>query len=246
MKNAQKTIRFVGFSTLGLATLLGLLFAFFIWGNETAIVFESLESKTQGDLPVYNRVKFVPGESQDLWLMQQSHHGLDSIYTEWDLLAIVVNKTKEPLEASFYQLKPGQLDFDPRNNAPLKARCFACHANGPRALRPKLDSQLAVSLSDRIRIQLWNLRIKTYGKVVGQPGQLVPEGVPFRATQVALQTPLKLKSCEPCHTDHGIRNVLRYEHITTVKFLIRNDSMPPFPWKISDADQIYLKNLTGA
>jgi hypothetical protein len=96
----------VVFLTLSLAITLGsLLYDGFF--NQAPIVFESLQSKTKSGMPVFNRIQFLPGWEQDIWLMQQSHDGLDMNYVHWDRLAIVVDKTKSPCEAAFYQLAPG-------------------------------------------------------------------------------------------------------------------------------------------
>lgn len=205
--------------------------------DQNSVVFASLESKTEEGQPVFNRVKLISGWQQDVWLMQQSHQGVNVHGAKWDHLAIVVDKTKLPYEASFYQLTPGE--WHPAdgalNTVPFKTRCYACHPNGPRAIRPDLTSQ-QLSFEDRLRIQVMNLRIKTYGFTRSVSGVDVDDGVPFRSNYSVLQRPLKLKSCTKCHKEGGLRGELTMEHLETARFLIDNHFMPPLPFGIDEED----------
>src|SRR5262245_39911744 len=125
----------------GLGIILG-LFLFDFSGSP--VTFRSLESVTETGAPVYNRVRLLPGWSKDVWLMNQSHEGLghqgqSPEYAKWDRLKIVVDKTTTPYKAEFYQLEQGALIAEGKP-VPLKARCYACHANGPRAIRPNFEA----------------------------------------------------------------------------------------------------------
>jgi hypothetical protein len=210
------------------------------------IVFRSLESATEVGDPVFNRIKFIPGWEQDIWLMQQSHAGLGPEFKSWDRLAIVVDKSQKPYQAKFYQFAPGELRLGSHSEAaPFKARCFACHSNGPRAIRPNpIATEAHVSWLDRAKVGLWNLRVKTYGKVDSHPGQEIGSGAPFRSSYPILDQALKLKSCTLCHSESGIRKPLRLEHIGTANFLVQKGFMPPFPFKAHPEDVELLKRLT--
>ncbi len=178
------------------------------------------------------------GWSKDTWIMQQSHEGLHKNFSNWDRLAIVVDKTKEPYQARFYQLPPGELKLNNLSESiPYKVRCYACHSNGPRAIRADFNSkQLNVSLKNKIQLQLWNIRIKTYGNIKSIGGKEFSEGVPFQSKMGLLSMNLNLKSCNPCHSVKGIRAPLKLEHLGTAEFLVKNKMMPPFPFQISDKD----------
>ncbi len=234
---------FILITIAGLGTL-GLLFKNQV-NSERSVTFQSLESITESGSPVFNEIKFILGWEKDIWLMRQSHHGSSLDPKQWDKLAIVVDKTKSPTIASFYQLAEGDLSFNSQNEIqPLKARCFACHSNGPRAVRMNINSDLIQpSFSERITVALWNLRIKTYGKVKSVEGVHFDKGVSFKSKLPILSRPLALKSCTKCHGDNGIRNALSLEQIGTANFLVKNRLMPPFPFAISNEDSQVLKNL---
>lgn len=230
-------------SLTGLGILLGLFFVSAL----NAVTFESLESITETGAPVFNKIKFLPGWNKDIWIMKQSHHGFHLDPLKWDRLAIVVDKTKSPKVARFYQLSPSEeMEFKDKNEVqPFKARCFACHSNGPRAIRMKINSAVVrPNLLDRATVALWNLRIKTYGPVDSFEGRHFYEGAPFRSPLPIAAQPLNLKSCTHCHRQNGIRNPLVFEQIGTAHFLVKNGFMPPFPFSLSVKDRRFIEQLT--
>lgn len=204
------------------------------------ISFESLESKTSHQEPVFNQIRFMPGLKKDIWIMRQSDHGFHSEKSEWDRLAIVVDKTTTPTRAAFFQLKPGTLEWDVTvsDTQPFRARCFACHSNGPRAIRPNADSISApLGVLDRVLIEMWNFRIKSYGRVASVAGSPTSKDSPFKGHGVFLQSPLPLQSCQKCHSENGIRGRLTMEQLSTAAFLVKNKAMPPFPFSISEKEK---------
>lgn len=232
------------FSFIGLGVFLGLFLSSELF---SPVVFESLESVTENGQPIFNQVKFIPGWKQDTWVMRQSHKGFHPNLSEWDRLTIVVDKTQSPYRSTFYQYAPGELEPG-KQLIPFKARCYACHVSGPRAILPNNDSSFVkLSIQERVRVALWNLRIKSYGaaeSLSGQnfsgqnfSGQNVNEGAPFKSSYAILSRPLGLKSCSKCHRQNGIRNELKLEHIGTARFLVKNGLMPPFPFHLSAADR---------
>jgi hypothetical protein len=230
-------------SLSGLGILLGL---FYFLTSGTPVVFQSLESVTETGAPVYNRVRLLPGWNRDIWLMQQSHHGLDAEFGKWDRLAIVVDKTTRPYRADFYQLAPGELAYEDAP-VPLKARCFACHANGPRAVRPDFDSPNAgLNLASVLRTAVWNLRIRGYGRVESRPGHTFQDGVPFKSTLSILSRPLELGTCSHCHAPDGDRGELKLEHLGTALFMIERGFMPPAPYRISEEERERLLSNAGS
>ncbi len=226
----------------------GLLFIagplLFLILNPMPLKFQSLESITETGAPVFNEILWVPGLKKDIWLMRQSHHGLELDEKQWDRLAIVVDKSKSPKTAEFYQLKSGELIFEPTLAMPLKARCYACHANGPRTIHMNNQSEwITTTWSQRVTAALWNLRIKTYGQVKSQEAVHFQEGVAFSSQLPLLKKKLALESCTFCHSENALRQPLRFEHLGTVRFLVKNKMMPPFPFQISAEDEKVIDDL---
>ncbi|MFM8314229.1 MAG: hypothetical protein ACKOA8_08090, partial [Deltaproteobacteria bacterium] len=133
------------------------------------ISFESLESQTVQLNPVYNRIRFEQRGGKDIWTMLQSHYGPNLPKKDWDSIAIVVEAGK----ALFYQLPQGTERWtESVQPTPYKAKCLMCHANGPRAIRPNMNSKdVLLNWRERLQIALWNLRIKSYGRLknIGDP-----------------------------------------------------------------------------
>lgn len=214
---------------------IGLLTALLLWYVQQPFTFISLESKTVTNGDVYNRIKFIPGVYSDIWLMQQSHQGINLSSDTWDRLAIVVDKTKTKPVATFFQFVGGALVMGTaKENAPFRAPCFSCHASGPRAIRAKTSHWL-----DDIKIALLNMRIKMYGAVDGKSSQEHDDGYPFRRKHVALKKSLQRESCVRCHHSDGLRNELLRDHFSTAQFLVKNGEMPPWPFSLSEDDRNY-------
>jgi hypothetical protein len=177
--------------------------------------------------------------------MQQSHDGLSQDFHEWDRLAIVVDKTTKPYQAQFYQFVPGELKLASRTElVDFRARCYACHANGPRAIRPNPDSTTdSVGLIQKAQIALMNLRIKTYGTMDGKASEEYSTSVKFASQHSINKEPLGLPSCMGCHSSTGIRSELKEEHIQTAQFLVEKGLMPPRFHSVSEEEKaLLLKN----
>jgi hypothetical protein len=117
----------------------GGLYKFFQFHSTATILIESEESKTKELTSVFNQIKWTTTPKRDIWMMNQSHYGTHASNARWERLAIVVDKTKSPPTARFYQLDPGPLvwsDDLPNHRSPFRVSCFNCHSNGPRAIRP--------------------------------------------------------------------------------------------------------------
>jgi hypothetical protein len=119
--------------------------------------------------------------------------------------------------------------------APLKIRCHLCHANGPRAIRPD-TGKLNLSVTESLKVQMFNLRIKTYGSMTGVAGYQTAQGEKFESANPILRRQMNLESCSSCHKRGGLRNELTYENFETAKFLVEQGAMPPFPFRTSERD----------
>ena len=237
----KKKIAFV----MALALLAFAATAGALWNDEDSIVIESLESRTQEDLPVYNEIKWLPGKGRDVWMMNQSHVGSHAQAGQWERLAIVVDKTKSPKVAKFYQLQAGELEWkEDLPEAPKRVSCYMCHANGPRAIRPNFASSDATLTGwQKAKIAFWNARIKSYGRVVADPSMSVgvpnANGFPFRLEGKFENKSLKVKTCQLCHKEDGFlaRGELKGQHFMAIKFMVDSGQMPPLGIPLSKEER---------
>jgi hypothetical protein len=216
------------------------------------VLIESAESKTAELTPVYNKITWHPGDKQDVWMMNQSHFGAQAKPSQWERLAIVIDKTKTPKVARFYQIKAGQLVWEEslvNQRVGYRANCFICHNNGPRAIRPVSDSPNAfLNWRERLKIQAWNLRIKAYGRIVYDPQHDVEDSrlqVPFAYHSPRSNDFLKVKTCVLCHQEDGWirRGFLRRQQTGTIRSLVERGEMPPRGFELSDQEKRELEDF---
>jgi len=189
-------------------TIVTLMALSLIYNSERAISFESLESKTINNKAVFNSIAWFDMGQTDVWLMNQSHHGANTEAKNLDRLAIVIDKTKTPKVASFYQLDPGPLEWSDKIKVkPYKVSCFVCHTNGLRAMRPNNHSTgKPLNLVDQLKIKMWNTKIKSYGVVVASQKDQESYKTyypPFKWKQKSLNKKLNIKTCNYCHKKNG-------------------------------------------
>ena len=226
--------------TLGLALCGGGLYLFV--HADQVITIESEESKNKDQEAVYNQIKWIPGEKQDVWMMNQSQVGANAPPHELERLAIVIDKTTSPKTARFYQFKPGPLEWREellQERTTYRASCFICHNNGPRALRPYAESAKAsLSWAEKVKVSLWNLRIKTYGRIQYDPLHDKEDPkleVHFRYHGDPHNDSLKVPVCLKCHNEDGFfsRGILRRQQIGTIQHLVTTGQMPPPGFSLS-------------
>ena len=223
--------------TISLVMLLaGASLYFYInWGKPLSI--ESKESKTEMGGSVFNKITFIQQPSRDIWTMKQSHLGHDLKEDEWDELMIVVDKTQNPYRAQYYQFYQG-------NEVEYRVSCFICHANGPRAIRPNYESEEAkLSFADHAKVIFWNLRIKSYGKIMIEQQVQKERAVPLAFNTSMDNSQLNLKSCNQCHGGDGLfsRNSLKRQHAVAIEHLVESGAMPPWPFKLDHHERQQLK-----
>lgn len=218
--------------------------------DQQEVSFESWESKsTQGD-SVYNKIKWFQFQDQDVWMMNQSHHGPMAAAGEWDRVAIVIDKTKSPKQARFYQFEPGPLVWSENIQVkPYRVSCFMCHSNGPRVIRPQPESVTApLSFYDKLKISYWNFRIKNYGRVVESPDHKIldqDQMPPFRYQSQYENEQLKVKACLKCHNDLSQSSLgpLTRQQLPTIRFMLANGLMPPKAERISKKEKNQLEHF---
>ncbi|MDH4468437.1 MAG: cytochrome c [Bacteriovoracaceae bacterium] len=216
----------------------------------TTITIESEESKTQNLTSVYNQIKWTSTATKDIWMMNQSHYGRFPKKDLWERLAIVIDKSKRPMIANYYQLSPGPLEWNdnlPAQRVAYRASCFICHNNGPRAIRPVFKSEsAALSLSEKIKIIILNFRMKTYGRIKYDDGHNQEDltlSTPFHYRSPRELEELQVKTCLRCHQEEGLfaRGKLVRQQTGTIKHLVESGSMPPMGFSLSDKEK---KQLT--
>ncbi len=213
------------------------------WTMGSSIVeFISHESKHINGDPIYNRISLIKAAGKDIWLMQQQQQKYSTQYHLWDRLAIVVDRSSNQVQ--YYQLQPGPLEWTELTASqaiPHKVTCIKCHVNGPRAIRP--DPAHKISLSDQIKISLWNYKIKRYPRLENKPPRL---GSPAHliAHQQKIPLFLKMKVCATCHNDSPSgRNFLSNQHAPSIIYMLENKLMPPSGEFISPDDMMKIKSI---
>lgn len=199
--------------------------------SDQVITVESIESKTIDGGSVFNKIWLEREDQKDIWLMKQSHKGVNAGHEDWDELKIVVDKSKTPFKVSFEQFKEGR-------PAEFRASCFLCHSNGPRAIRANMQSKSApLSVSNKLTILLYNFRMKTYGPV--ETVDLKNGKVSLKYSEPFEVEQLKVKTCLHCHNSDGIfsRGPLLRQHSETIRHLVDSGQMPPWPYKLSKAER---------
>ncbi len=193
------------------------------------ILFQSAESQTTEGGPVFNEITWNLKDGKEVWSMRQSHGGKNLPREKWDSLSIVIDK-----KARFIQMSPLS-----GKKIEYKVSCFMCHSNGPRAIRP-VEGSLGVS--DTIKVNILNLRIKLYGRMESE-GTAVGK-TPFRHKGNISNAPLELPRCTSCHKEEGFfsRGTLTRQNSITINFMVKNAHMPPFG-ELKPNEQEYLKNF---
>ena len=241
-RNLTAMRKLISYLFVGASLSLGSLY---ISGLDNGAVFiESDESRTTENGSVFNQIRFQQRADQDIWMMNQSHQGLNAAQPSWDRLAIVVDKAKSPPTARFYQLEPGALDWDPNaRKREFRVSCFLCHSNGPRNIRPNKNSnEVPLRFMDKVRIQIWNLRMKSYGRVVYDPVHDDRDKTalsPFRIRSAFENEKLEVGACTKCHNETGrfARGFLTRQNAPTIEFMLAKQHMPPFWFGVSEGDR---------
>ncbi|NOT79400.1 MAG: hypothetical protein HOP07_10445 [Bacteriovoracaceae bacterium] len=220
--------------------------------SQEIVLIESEESKNMHLKSVYNQIKWIPSKNQDVWMMNQSQVGRYPHKEQWERIAIVIDKTKKPMTAKYYQLKPGPLEWNNsliKNQVSFRASCFTCHSNGPRAIRPVyLSTKAPLSISKKLQVQLLNLRIKTYGRIKFNEDHLKTDLIiypPFRYSQPWDLERLNIKTCNYCHKENGFfaRGELVRQQSGTIQSMVEKGHMPPKGFSLSLNEKKQLRDF---
>jgi hypothetical protein len=203
------------------------------------LTFISEESKNSKGEKIINRIAFIQQDKKDIWMMHQR----EEKSSDWDRLAIVVDRSAKPHRARFFQLAPGPLEWS--DNLPrteYRVSCFLCHPNGPRVIRPMNEQ----SVGEKMQTWWWNTKIKSYGRVLADASHAVEDLTlkrPFRVEHPIENAELKLESCSQCHKEEGFlaRGTLTRQNALTIRHMVDSGHMPPWPWKMSAKEKKHLE-----
>ncbi|MBC7465775.1 MAG: hypothetical protein H7256_07270 [Bdellovibrio sp.] len=221
--------------------------------NFEAILIQSLESKTKEGDPVFNKISWFSFEDKDVWMMNQSHHGIATTTgSDLDRLVIVVDKTTSPKNVRFMQLKPGALVWSEElinQRVPYKVSCFMCHSNGPRAIRPGYNGLVKNSFSEKMKIMLLNLKVKTQGQIVENEQHAIEDkdlAVPFRHRSKIENDSLLVKTCTRCHNETGLfaRGFLKRQNFLAINFMVNSGFMPPPGFSVTAKEKLQIQRFT--
>lgn len=218
---------------------------------KTPLLMQSFESKTVTDEPVFNEITWFEYPDKDVWMMNQSHFGVNPPADKKDRIVIVIDKTKTPKTAYFMQVKPGPLVWSEdlyTQKVANRASCFICHSNGLRALRMDPAAK-AFSTFDWAKMNYMNYKMNSYGFVAEDErhaGEDIHLSVPFRSRNAFDNEVLTLKNCTACH-DGKARGQLTRQNAFSIDFLVKNNLMPPPEYKLTKQEakklKIFLRGL---
>lgn len=217
-----------------------------------SIFIQSLESKTKEGKPVFSKISWFSSDDKDVWMMNQSHHGINATGRELDRLAIIVDKTTIPKNVRFLQIKPGPLVWSEdliQQRVPYKVSCFMCHANGPRAIRADYNGLVKNTFTEKMKILLINLKIKTQGQIVENSAHIDEDKtlhIPFRHRSKIENDPLLIKACTKCHNESGFlaRGFLKRQNFLAIQFMVNNGFMPPPGFAVSEKEKMQIQRFT--
>jgi len=191
---------------------------------DTTVCFESRESTESVGTSVTNCVTHEEKDSWSVYWMRQRQGPGSAARTSWTLLAIA---THRETRTSFFYKFPKAPFRGAKTPVALDPPCFACHANGPRKLRPSQDSEARIGLdvSARKLLAAFNNDIERL------PAQriVVPTDPVLRNAMFGVGadlSPHNDDACVMCHNGRR-RAVLRGLHSDTAGFLRKIGAMPP-------------------
>lgn len=175
-------------------------------GEAVPVADVSLDSSLDAGVrqPMLNYVSMFSNSSVNVFLLVQkplSQH-------EWKYYSIVEDKSVSPSVAYYGDVLPDRIDFK-------GAECFACHASGPRVIRPFREDLI----SDVVQANVINEYIMGHDS----PMMNFPSG----ELRVEYGAPLTLKRCAKCHSESGERSPLYRVHAPSIRALVDHGYMPP-------------------
>jgi hypothetical protein len=175
-------------------------------GEAVSVADVSLDSSLDAHVrqPMLNYVSLFTNNAVDVYLLVQKPLN----QAKWNHYSIVRDKTVTPHIAYYADVLPDKIHFK-------GAECFACHAAGPRIIRPFRPDLL--SDADQAR------RINDY--ITDQ--EVPPLHFPADEPRMEYGMALTMKRCVKCHSDSGDRGPLYRVHGPSIRALVEYGHMPP-------------------
>jgi hypothetical protein len=175
-------------------------------GEAVPVADVSLDSSLDAHVrqPMLNYVSLFTNNAVDVYLLVQKPLN----QAKWNHYSIVRDKTVTPHIAYYADVLPDKIHFK-------GAECFACHAAGPRVIRPFRSDLL--SDADHAR------QINDY--ITNQ--EVPPLHFPADEPRMEYGTALTIKRCAKCHSDSGDRGPLYRVHGPSIRALVEYGHMPP-------------------
>ncbi len=175
-------------------------------GEAVPVADVSLDSTLDAHVrePMLNYVSLFTNNAVDVYLLVQK----PLKQAKWNHYSIVRDKTITPPIAYYADVLADKIQFK-------GAECFACHASGPRIIRPFRPDLL--SDADQAR------RINDYIADREVPALHFPKDEP----RVEYGEALTMKRCTKCHSTSGDREPLYRVHGPSIRALVEYGHMPP-------------------
>lgn len=95
---------------------------------------------------------------------------------------------------------------------------------------------------------MWNLRIKTYGRIHYDPDHDIEDKnlkVPLSHKTPEAMKELRVATCTHCHKESGFfaRGVLLRQQMATIESLVSRGEMPPPGFSLSDTEKQELQDF---
>ncbi len=189
---------------------------------------------------VKNRGHLFEQERFDYWVLHQTME--EPGFSNTTRFIIVVDKSVVPRRAFFLQLKDGVVAPNelpsPRG---FTTRCFSCHPNGARIVRPQVSDKLPpLTAADKALLKKWNAIIAAYRvtdtwvpeprrsltdeQVAALPPSAKPPSdyeVPVREVGEMANAPLVMAGCVGCHRrDSGVRGPLVMQNAESILMML--------------------------
>lgn len=178
----------------------------FLAGKAVPVADVSLDSSLDAHVrqPMLNYVSLFTNDAVDVYLLVQKPLS----QAKWNHYSIVRDKTVTPHIAYYADVLPDKIHFK-------GAECFACHAAGPRIIRPfradlLSDADQARQINDYIKEQ-----------------EVPPLHFPAEETRIEYGSALSMKRCSKCHSASGDRGPLYRVHGPSIMALVEYGHMPP-------------------
>ena len=203
---SHSPVRVVGLTLEELSGYMRKASQLFEAGEAVPVADVSLDSSLDAQVrqPMLNYVSLFTNNAVDVYLLVQKPLN----QAKWNHYSIVRDKTVTPPIAYYADVLPDKIHFK-------GAECFACHASGPRIIRPFRPDLL--SDADQAR------RINDY--ITDQEVPLLH--FPAEEPRVEYGGALTMKRCTKCHSTSGDRGPLFRVHGPSIRALVDYGHMPP-------------------